>query len=75
MKSPDGLIWNTPSRRKRFEREPPQVTQAELDQIWAQIEAEEANLAASYDTPGRPQLTLVTPERARIEPSTGLGMS
>ena len=74
MKSPDGLIWNTPSRRKRFEREPQHVTQVELDQIWAQIEAEEAGMAAYYDAPGRPHLVLVTPDRARVEPSAGLGM-
>jgi hypothetical protein len=74
MKSPDGLIWNTPSRRKAFTRESRQITQAELDQIWEEIEAEEARLYATYDAPSRPHLVLVTPERARIEPSAGLGM-
>ncbi len=71
MKSPEGLIWNTPSRRKVFRREPGAITQAELDQIWEEIEAEEACTECS---PG-PRLVLVSPERPRVESPTGLRMS
>lgn len=68
MKSPEGLIWNTPSRRKAFLREPGLATQVELDQIWEEIEAE------VHDCPLRPRLMLVTPDGPRIETSAGLSM-
>lgn len=74
MKSPEGLIWNTPSRRKAFHRDPEVATQAEMDQIWEEIEAEEARRTACYDGPARPLLMLVAPDRPRIETSAGLGM-
>ena len=69
MKSPEGLIWNTPSRRKAFRREHGPITEAEMDQIWEEIEAAEA----AYD--GGPNLVLVTPERSCIESTGRLRMS
>lgn len=75
MKSPEGLIWNTPIRRKAFNREPEYVSQAEIDQIWEEIEAEEARRASDHnDPPVPPRLMLVTPDWARVETSARLGM-
>lgn len=73
MKSPEGLIWNTPSRRKTFRRDAELVTQAEIDQIWQEIEAEDARIASSCDGLP-PRLVLVTPDWPRVETSAGLGM-
>lgn len=71
MKSPDGLIWNTPGRRKAFQRECRPISQAELDQIWEEIEAAEA----AYDCLQTAHLVLVAPERSRVESTGGLRMS
>lgn len=71
MKSPDGLIWNTPSRRKAFRRETTPISEAELDQIWEEIEAAEV----AYDCLQTAHLVLVAPERSRVESTGGLRMS
>lgn len=74
MKSPEGLIWNTPNRRRAFRREPGLISQAEIDLIWEEIEAEEARMASSYEGHLRPRLVLLTPDGPRIETSAGLSM-
>ena len=66
MKSPEGLIWNTPSRRKAFRRDLDLASQAEIDQIWQEIEAEDARQAA-YESQPVPRLVLVEPDRPRVE--------
>lgn len=56
MKSPDGLIWNTPSRRKRFTREYYDLKSAEIDHFLEQWEALEAQ---EQEVPEVPPLRLV----------------
>ncbi len=55
MKSPQGLIWNTPNRRKPFERDYRDLRAAELEQFFQEMEAQDTQ-AAEEDPPVRLRL-------------------
>lgn len=61
MKSPNGLIWNTPSRRKRFAREYCDFKAAELERFWEEWESLEAR---ELESPKSPKLRLVEASQA-----------
>ena len=60
MKSPQGLFWSTPARRKSFARDG-DLTEAELEQIVQELEAAQTRPATTWDRGrGRGGLRLVT---------------
>lgn len=58
MKSPQGLIWNTPNRRKPFVRDYRDLRAAELEQFFQEMEALEAQAGFEDEVP-TPRLRLL----------------